>query len=47
MNLTKKEKELLDELAEKGQVIVADKKELEKLAKKFEEVFGVSDLKTK
>lgn len=44
MSLTKKEKDLLDELAEKGQVFVADLKELEKLKKKLEEVFGKSEL---
>ena len=45
MTLTNKEKELLDELAAKGQVVVADKKDLEKVVKKLEEVFGKSDLK--
>lgn len=47
MSLTKKEKELLDELAEKGQVIVDSKEELEKLAKKLEKIFGTSDIKVR
>lgn len=42
--LTKKEEEILKELAEKGQVIVDDEKELKKLAPKLEKIFGKANI---
>lgn len=44
-DLTKKDKELLEQLAKNGQVVVSSQKELENLSKKLEKIFGKSDLK--
>lgn len=41
--LTKKEKEILEKLANEGHVIVDDIKELKKIAPKLEKIFGRAD----
>ena len=42
-NLNKREKELLDQIIERGYVQVDSLNELKHMAKKLEEVFGKSD----